>query len=309
MTRYLTEPAEAAALLARGELVALPTETVYGLAADARDPVALAAIFAAKERPSQHPLIVHLSCVDELTEWVSHVPESAHLLAAQCWPGPLTLLLKRHPSVSDVVTGGRDTVAVRLSAQPLFAATLNALGRAVAAPSANRHKRISPTCAADVIAELDGRIAGVLDGGPCEWGLESTIIDLTGPPTVLRPGPVTVNALAAILGQSVAQPGQHNVAVPGNMRAHYQPRAAVRIVDGDELATLRLDGHVAVMPLSQPLGHWPALPMEPVAYGKLLYRRLRDLDGPEVDTIVVESPPTTAPWQAVWDRLARAAAG
>jgi tRNA threonylcarbamoyl adenosine modification protein (Sua5/YciO/YrdC/YwlC family) len=197
----MNEVVRAAALLRAGELVAFPTETVYGLGADASNPGAIARIFAAKGRPADHPLIVHLPDAGQLERWAVDIPEAAHGLAAAFWPGPLTLILRRHPSVSDAITGGQDTVGLRVPNHPLALQLLREFGGGVAAPSANRFGRISPTTAAHVRDELGAAVSMILDGGPCAVGIESTILDLSaGRARILRPGMLDAAAIAAVLG-------------------------------------------------------------------------------------------------------------
>ncbi|WP_237065513.1 L-threonylcarbamoyladenylate synthase [Microbulbifer guangxiensis] len=314
-TEYLDKGSinRAAELLSAGELVALPTETVYGLAADAYNPDAVAATFAAKGRPADHPLIVHLSSVQEMAFWAASVPQEAWDLANRFWPGPLTLLLRKGKRVPDVITGGRDTVALRLPAHSLFLLVLKRLGRAVTAPSANRHKRLSPTSAGDVRRELDGCISGVLDGGDCALGLESTILDLTAAPRILRPGPISAKEIESCLGQAVEQPVAHSVAVAGNLREHYRPQAPVWLVPAGsldrvvgEVQSARLG--VLHLPGNRPtIGNCIEMPPSAVDFGARLYRQMRDLDESGCEAILVEEPPADVSWAAVHDRLRRAA--
>ncbi len=308
--------AQAARLLRAGELVAVPTETVYGLAADARQPAAVRAIFAAKNRPADHPLIVHLGDAAQLADWAVDIPPAACTLIERFWPGPLTLVLHKAPGVDAVVTGGHATVALRMPAHPALLALLQTSGLAVAAPSANPHKRLSPTSAAHVMESMAGRLAAVLDGGECTLGIESTILDLTGDvPQVLRAGPVTASAIAECLGCPVATPSQHSVAVPGNMPEHYQPRTPVRLKTAQEIVQ-DADFPVARILLSldaNQAGFTPALtrvmPRAKPAYARLLYRALHEADRLQVREIWVESPPATEEWADVIDRLLRASGG
>ena len=198
--------AEAVELLRAGELVAFPTETVYGLGADAGNPEALAKIFAAKGRPADHPLIVHVPDVAHLDQWAREIPDAAHLLAQAFWPGPLTLILKRQPTVPDLVTGGQDTVGLRIPHHPLALQLLKAFDGGIAAPSANRFGHISPTTAQHVREELGAAVALVLDGGPCSVGIESTIVDLSrGDPVILRPGMISAAQIDQALHQQVVR--------------------------------------------------------------------------------------------------------
>ncbi|HKY00574.1 MAG TPA: L-threonylcarbamoyladenylate synthase, partial [Steroidobacteraceae bacterium] len=225
---------EAVALLNAGELVAFPTETVYGLGADASNPAAVARIFAAKGRPTTHPLIVHLSGFAAARDWASELPGAAARLAEAFWPGPLTLVLPKSARVSAAVTGGQSSVALRAPAHPVARALLAAFGRGIAAPSANRYGRISPTRAADVREELGTSVALVLDGGDCEVGLESTIVAcLGGRVTLLRPGSVSRSQIADVVGQ-VDDPAADAPRAPGRDRAHYAPGTPLSIVPAGE---------------------------------------------------------------------------
>ena len=222
---------EAASLLNAGELVAFPTETVYGLGADASNPEAVARIFAAKGRPTSHPLIVHVSNFTAARAFASDVPDSAVRLAEAFWPGPLTLVLPKSGRAPASVTGGQSTVALRAPAHPVARALLAAFGRGIAAPSANRYGRISPTRAADVLEELGGRVALVLDGGDCEVGLESTIVAcLGGRVTLLRPGSVSRSQVADVVG-AVDDPDASSPRAPGRQRSHYAPGTPLEVVE------------------------------------------------------------------------------
>ncbi len=220
-------------MLKRGGLVALPTETVYGLAADATNDAAVRSIFAAKGRPADHPVIVHLTGADAIDEWSSAAPPAARVLAQAFWPGPLTLVLKRSARVSDVITGGQDTVGLRAPGHPWAQAVLQAFGRAVAAPSANRFGRVSPTTADHVRADLgikpDGAVDLILDGGPCPVGIESTIVDLSGAhPRLLRQGSILRSDLARVLGVAVEASDAGAPRVSGSLERHYAPRHGTR---------------------------------------------------------------------------------
>jgi L-threonylcarbamoyladenylate synthase len=330
------ELARAVRLLQAGELVAFPTETVYGLGADAANPLAVAKIFAAKGRPADHPLIVHLPGAGHLDQWARDIPATAWELAEAFWPGPLTLILKRAPGVPDAVTGGQDTVGVRVPAHPLALDLLRAYVQAgggmlgmcgIAAPSANRYGRISPTAAAHVHEELGDAVALVLDGGPSQVGIESTILDLSRaepyPPRLLRPGRVSPEQIATVLGvlpEIVASPSnQDTPRVSGSLAAHYAPSTAMRIVAPphllDFINALRHSGRrCAVLAHSQPpqaeMPHlWRMLPAEATGYARGLYAALRELDQSGADMIVVEGIPGSDEWAAVADRLRRAACG
>lgn len=306
---------EAVALLRAGECVGLPTETVYGLAALADSDHAVRRIFDAKGRPADHPLIVHLPSVEHLAFWASDIPASVWVLAETFWPGPLTLLLRKNRQRSDVVTGGRDTVAVRVPSHPLFLEVLTRLDQALAAPSANLYRQLSPTTADQVVAGLDGRIPAVLDGGPSEFGLESTILDLVADrPAILRSGPVGRDVLEKALGETILLPGSHDVAVPGNVAAHYQPKTPMRTVSKQDLISMDI-GEMGVIVWSRdtaaelPGSASPCvrdLSEDPVEFGRALYQTLAELDRMELKQLLVEMPPQTEAWAAINDRLRRA---
>ncbi|KQA21612.1 L-threonylcarbamoyladenylate synthase [Vibrio metoecus] len=303
----------AAQLLKQGQLVAIPTETVYGLAADATQPEAVKQIFSAKGRPANHPLIVHLGSAEQLSEWATDIADEAYQLAQAFWPGPLTMLLPKAEHVSPVVTGGLDTIGIRVPAHPVLLEILKAHRLAVAAPSANPYKKLSPTSAQQVLDGLNGKLAAVLDGGECQHGLESTIVDLTSKPfRVLRAGPITASELSAVLGQEVLQPQVHHVAVPGNVDSHYQPKTRLRVIDAiaNELVTAG-NIKIALLHLSELQASEQRLlkpmPQDAKAYGQALYRSLAEVDKWGVDEIWLERPPQGETWLAVHDRLRRAA--
>lgn len=327
-----TALARAVTLLQAGELVALPTETVYGLGADASNPAAVAKIFAAKGRPADHPLIVHLPGDDWVARWAKDIPDFAWELMEAFWPGPLTLILKKQDWVPDAVTGGQDTVGLRVPGHPLALQLLRAFAEhnphgGIAAPSANRFGRISPTTAAHVKAELGEAVALILDGGPCSVGIESTIIDCSrGTPVILRPGHLTPSHLEAVLGiippLAEKQNGEGTPRVSGSLEAHYAPRTPLRVVSSERLlevlnAHRHRGGRCAALCHSQPpqagMPHaWQMLPADPVGYAHDLYAALRTLDQAGADLIVLEAIPDPIQypaWAAVADRLRRAAAG
>lgn len=305
--------AQAVSLLRAGELVAVPTETVYGLAADARQPQAVRAIFAAKQRPENHPVIVHLGDAAQLRDWTQHLPPKVDALVDRFWPGPLTLVLKKAPWVDPVITGGRDTLALRMPAHPALLALLKQGDLALAAPSANPHKSLSPTSADQVMATMAGKLAAVLDGGECTLGIESTILDLTrSEPRVLRAGPLTASELAAHLGCDVAQPPQHDQAVPGNMPVHYRPRTplrlktAVQVQQDPGYPVARLLLSVPVDEVNESFALTRIMPRDKPSYARLLYRALHEADQLEAREIWVELPPLMEEWLDVLDRLKRA---
>lgn len=310
-------------ILRAGGLVAIPTETVYGLAADATNPDAVSRIFAAKGRPATHPLIVHIGEIQTLYQWAANVPDVALSLAAAFWPGPLTLLLPRNPAANPVVAGGLDTIGLRMPAHPVTLRLLRDTGLSVAAPSANPHLRLSPTTAQQVLETMSGTIGAVLDGGPCEIGLESTILDLTqSPPRIVRAGPLSARELSRAAGTNIADFAAHTQAVPGNMRRHYQPRTPLFMSRAEQLARDigNADGRLGTLFYSdtwestlQTLPSTQAtiqatirLSGQAEDYARGLYDSLYQLDKMNLDAIWVESPPQTEDWRAVHDRLSRA---
>jgi L-threonylcarbamoyladenylate synthase len=310
----------AADLLRQGRLVAFPTETVYGLGADASNPEAVAAIFKAKGRPADHPLIVHIADIESLGDWASVVPEAALKLAQRFWPGPLAMILNKKSEVPLVVTGGQQTVGLRMPDHPVALALLKSFGGGIAAPSANRFCRISPTLADHVSEELGDAVDMILDGGSCQVGVESTIIDLSGSkPRLLRPGHITVQEIEAVLQTELILPSASKpteVRAPGMMDVHYAPTTpAIRypaeqlpdkvrqlVADGKRIGLLsyRLDipptGQVCVLRMPEQVGD----------YAQRLYAGLRKLDSLQLDLILVEQPPQTEPWRAINDRLSKA---
>jgi L-threonylcarbamoyladenylate synthase len=313
---------QAVSLLQKGECVALPTETVYGLAADASNVIAINKIFEAKGRPKNHPLIVHIPDVSHLENWAKAIPSTAYDLAKLFWPGPLSLLLKKADHVPDEVTGGLDTIALRVPAHPLFLEVLTQLNTGLAAPSANRYKQLSPTIAEQVTQGLDGRIAAVLEGGPCEHGLESTILDLVSKkPRILRAGPVTQQQLETAMGQSVDIPKNHTELVPGNVEAHYQPNTPLRIFSSEQLLAemgelSQKNYHLIVWSdtvleqckkATSRVATWSNLKNDAALFGRELYVTLYQVDQTCPEQIIVEQPPQSDAWAAVNDRLTRAA--
>lgn len=308
---------EAVAALRRGEVIGLPTETVYGLAADASNPEAVRKIFALKGRPADHPLIVHIADTDSLSRWTRGASAMAEKLAQAFWPGPLTMILPRHPSVPDAVTGGQATVGLRCPAHPLALQVLRAFAGGLAAPSANRFGRISPTTAAHVREEFGADVALILDGGDCEIGIESTIVDLSsGIPRILRPGKIGHEQIEAVIGPVAQESNEHSPRASGTLAAHYAPRTPMlmltRAALAKEAAEQRAFGkRVAALMLDEPLTDYEglSLPAEPNAYAHGLYAALRILDTLAVNLLLVERPPEGGAWLAVHDRLRRSTAG
>lgn len=296
----------AARVIEAGGLVAIPTETVYGLAADATNVGAVRRIFAAKGRPGSHPLIVHLASADQLPSWASKVPPAAQLLADAAWPGPLTVIVPRAPHVLDDVTGGRNTVALRVPAHPMTAALLRRVGGGVglAAPSANRFGSVSPTSAAHVLHDLGTYLEPgrdlILDGGPCVIGVESTIVDCaTDPPQILRAGGIPTEDIVRLLDGNVAAASGPSRA-SGMLDSHYAPGCAVRLVDTHDEAVALAAG----TPNSEILDVTHDL----VVYARELFGRLRDADERGVGTVIAVLPPPVGLGHAIRDRLTKAAA-
>ena len=306
-------------------LVAMPTETVYGLAANAEDEKAVKKIFEAKNRPTTHPLIVHITGEEALDHWACDIPQSAYVLARKFWPGPLTMILKKSDAVGDWITGGQDSVGLRCPSHPWAVALIKAFAgkhhRGLAAPSANTFGRISPTCAQHVRDDLGekpkGKVDFILDGGQCEVGVESTIINLSGEhPEILRHGAVTRGMLEEALGCAVPDGGKDSPRVSGSLKSHYAPKTKVVLSDNiaAELEKLK-DKKVAVMASGQALEQTPAhvvkwfiAPSDASEYMHVLYTRLHELDQTGANLILIETPPTGDAWNAVQDRLNRASA-
>ncbi|MFF9243963.1 L-threonylcarbamoyladenylate synthase [Streptomyces sp. NPDC014776] len=319
MTATTSDIEKAAGVLRDGGLVALPTETVYGLGANAEDPVAVSRIFQVKGRPPNHPLIVHLGRAEQLDDWVEDVPATARLLARRFWPGPLTLVLRRGRRVPLEATGGLETVAVRVPDHPVALALLSAFGGGVTAPSANRFGSVSPTTAQHVRTELGDAVDFVLDGGPCDVGVESTIVDVSGgTPSILRPGGVTREALEEVLGHPLAVPATSSVRVPGQHPSHYAPRARVVLVEPEKVVVEAEQaqelGHRVGVLLPSSFGDAPVkahavvrLPGSAAAYARGLYGFLRELDEQGSDLIFASLPVEEGLGLAIANRLRRAA--
>ena len=316
---------QAVQTLRAGELVALPTETVYGLAADAHSDAAVARIFALKGRPADHPLIVHVASGAQVPDYAAEVPAFAQRLIDVFWPGPLTLILPRRPGVAKTAAGGQDSIGLRCPSHPVAQALMRAFGRGLAAPSANRFGRVSPSTAAHVQNEF-GDALMVLDGGACEVGIESTIVDCTrGAPVLLRPGCITPAQIEAACGQALATAEQIGQAAPrasGTLESHYAPRAQVRLLSAAalpqhlrELAgqTDPAGGGIGLWSTQEPHAGlaglvWREQPRDPAAAAHQLFAVLRELDALGVTEIWVEQVPCGAAWDGVRDRLQRAAA-
>ena len=314
----------AANLLRQGRLVAFPTETVYGLGADASNSDAVRRIFQAKGRPADHPLIVHIPSADSLNDWALTVPDAAKQLAARFWPGPLAMILNKRPEVPLVVTGGQQTVGLRMPDHPVALRLLRAFGGGIAAPSANRFCRISPTQAAHVEEELGDAVDLILDGGACQVGVESTIVDLSGNrPKLLRPGHITRLEIEAVLQTELIivspqseQTNQQEVRAPGMMAVHYAPSTMAMLCPADRLTeiiqelTLR-EKRIGILAYNldqaeNRLTRVIRMPEQAEDYAQALYTSLRELDSLQLDMILVEQPPNTEAWRAINDRLCKA---
>ena len=312
----------AAAELAAGELVAFPTETVYGLGARADDDAAVAKIFAAKGRPADHPLIVHVADVAAARAFASEWPEAARQLADAFWPGPLTVIVPRRSGVGTASAAGQTSIGLRCPSHPVARALLDAaaaLGVAgVSGPSANRFGRVSPTTAAHVFEEF-GDAMTILDGGECDAGIESAIVDCSrGAPRLLRPGVLTRDQLEAVLGHPLREAGADAPRASGTLEAHYAPRAKVRLMPAEQLRTaLGVLAKAGASPVAvyfrtvtpgRAVRAYRAMPDNPIAAAHELFSALRELDATGVALIWVETPPDAPAWEGVRDRLQRAAA-
>lgn len=327
---FATAVNRAAELLRRGEVVALPTETVYGLAAHALDPDAVAKIYAIKGRPAHNPIIVHVADLEMARRCVSAWPESADQLAHSFWPGPLTLVLPRAAIIPDLVTAGGATVGVRWPSHPFMQAVIRACGFPLAAPSANLSNSISPTTAEHVRRQLGDQLALIVDGGPAQVGIESTVIDLTSqPPRVLRPGMIHEESLLAVLGEDGMRPGltqtipasSGELRSPGLLKKHYAPKAKLLLLRWQSAADLhdqfsalnlqRETTHVLAhthIPAATDWAGVSVMPHEATAFARAFYAELHRCDEAGAVTIIVESLPAGTEWQALTDRLIRAAA-
>lgn len=314
----IAEVRRAAEILRAGGLVAFPTETVYGLGADASSASAVARLYAAKGRPADHPVIVHFSTAEKAFEWGREIPQAARKLATRFWPGPLTLILKRSAKAKDFVTGGQDSVGLRVPSHPVAQELLRAFGggseghrfSGVAAPSANLFGNVSATTAAHVRDDLNPDL--VLDGGASEVGIESTIVDLSGEGiTLLRPGRISKEELEKALNKKVQDRKSNSPRHSGGLERHYAPKTPAMLVPPHELdAEIGKRGtSVAVLAFSRPderVDYWIRMPKDPREYARRLYGALRELDTAGCGTILVESPPETIEWDAIRDRLSRA---
>ncbi len=308
---------QAVTILQRGGLVGMPTETVYGLGADAKNPAALHKIFQAKQRPIDHPLIVHLADLSQLSEWVSTVSPLAQRLAEAFWPGPLTLILPKAAGVLDLVTGGQSSIGVRIPSHPIAQNLLKQFGSGIAAPSANRFGRISPTTAEAVREELGDAVDVILDGGVCEVGLESTIVDVTSDtPRLLRPGKITPEQIELILQRPLSTQKENVPRVSGSLETHYAPCTLTQLITTTEIPLFLKNLTPTDLPLALITRSLVAaihqdiicvvMSEDPAVYAHDLYHTLRALDNKQLKRIVVEDVPGNVEWLAIRDRLLRA---
>lgn len=336
MTKFEVE--KAANLLRSGGLVAFPTETVYGLGADAKNPDAIRKVFQVKRRPQNHPLIVHLAKIDHIFQWVCNISPEAEMLANAFWPGPMTLIFKKQAHVLDIITGGQDTVALRIPRHPLAQALLTAFGGGIVGPSANVFTRISPTSLQAVREEMGNKIDLILDGGDCEVGLESTIIDISGDdrvPVILRPGMIGRTVIENVIKMTVVDNANSNhnhnnteVRAPGMHRVHYAPKTKVMLVERQTMAKtitkmLNTNDRVAILAIGERSHndrcykalkevhnniHIINMPQTAKEYARDLYQTLRSIDQQDYQCIVIEKVPEDESWTAIRDRLLKASA-
>ena len=301
----------AAEILRAGGLVAFPTETVYGLGADASSAAAVARLYAAKGRPADHPVIIHFSSADAAFAWGREIPDAARKLAARFWPGPLTLILKRSARAKDFVTGGQDSVGLRVPSHPVAHELLREFGSGIAAPSANLFGNVSATTAAHAKEVL--KVDLVLDGGASEIGIESTIVDLSGEGiALLRPGRISKEELEKALNKKIQDRKSNSPRHSGGLERHYATNTPARLVPPHLLDAeiAKRGAAVAVLAFSRPderVEYWIRMPRDPQAYAQRLYASLRELDSAACGAILIESPPETVEWDAIRDRLSRAA--
>ena len=308
------EVRKAAEILRAGGLVAFPTETVYGLGADASNAQAVARLYAVKRRPAGHPVIVHFGSAQVAFAWARDIPAAATALAERFWPGPLTLILKRSAAAKDFVTGGQDSVGLRVPSHPVCRELLGEFRGGIAAPSANRFGSVSPTTATHVREDLGSDVDLVLEGGESKVGIESTIVDLSGSaPVLLRPGHISKAQLENILKQDLLEKSPASPRHPGGLERHYAPRTPARLVPAHALdrEIARLGARLAVLAFSRPderVDYWLRMPRNAEACAQGLYAALRELDAAGCELILVEAPPDVPEWAAVRDRLRRACA-
>ncbi|MDX2164794.1 MAG: L-threonylcarbamoyladenylate synthase [Gammaproteobacteria bacterium] len=305
---------KAVKLLQSGECVGIPTETVYGLAADAANPTAIKKIFKLKGRPQNHPLILHIYNLDQLKDWVEFIPETAKKLMKKFWPGPMTLIfpvkkdILKKPYVK-TITGNQNTIGIRMPSHPITRKLLKLLGGPVVAPSANKFGHVSPTSAEHVKSEFKHKLKLILDGGQTKLGIESTIINVTEvPPRVLRPGPLSIAKIKKLSGVNVVSgKSKKSPRVSGSLKSHYAPRTPVKLFTGKIKSPKKNIGVVSMSLPTLRITEWIVMPDEPAKYAKKLYAVLRELDAKRLNAIHIELPPNKPEWAAIRDRLLRAA--
>lgn len=313
-----SEITQAVSILHAGGLVAFPTETVYGLGADAKNEAAIRKIFAAKKRPFDHPLIVHIGNIEQLDDWAQDISPHAMKLARAFWPGPLTLILKKQPQVLDIVTGGQDAIGLRIPRHPIAQALLQVFGSGIAAPSANQFTHVSPTTADAVREELGDTVDLVLDGGVCEVGLESTIVDMSDDmPRILRPGMITAEQIQSVLRCEVLATRQDTPLprAPGMHHLHYAPATKTILIATNDIPGFLQQLTLQDLPMAfliqsnipKKIGvQWVNMPQDPAPYAHDLYHTLRSLDKQHLKSIVIEMVPDDSEWEAIRDRLVKA---
>ena len=285
-----------------GQLAVLPTETVYGLAADAKNQHAVQQIFELKGRPSDNPLIVHVSSLKQAEEFCTSIPEVGHLLAEAFMPGPLTLVLPKRPEVPEIVTGGLDTVAIRMPDHPACLGVMELGNVALAMPSANPFMGLSPTNATMIDPSIGDKVYAVIDGGPCTFGIESSVLDITREPTILRPGSITRDEIESVLRQDIKTSSGTTRRSPGQYRRHYSPRTPCSI-------SAKVHANDAGLVLESPGNENQIfMPSDPKSYAHLLYASLAELDSKGLNHIFIQAPPEDSRWTAIWDRLIKATA-
>ena len=314
--KHCSDIDNAVKILQKGGLVVFPTETVYGLGADAKNPDAVSAIFQAKQRPAKHPIIVHIGTINEMHNWGTNIPEDTFALVRRYWPGPLTLVLKRASDVTEIISGGQDTVALRMPSHPVALELLRAFGSGIAAPSANMYGKLSPTSLDNLSANIRNAADAILDGGHCEIGIESTIVDLSNAePRILRPGVISLEEIKRALGKKVLSSSGFNMRFPGGCKVHYAPNAPLLLVPSDELVARiaeyrRMQAKVAVISSSivavPPCYTHRFIPPAPSEWARQLYSALAELDRIQPERIIIELPPNGPDWEGVRDRLFRA---
>lgn len=310
---------QATTLLKAGKLVAIPTETVYGLGADALNSVAIQKIYAAKGRPSTNPLIIHLANAEAMIDWAIDIPDDAWKLAKAFWPGPLTLILSKHPRVPLCATGNQQSIGLRVPNHPITLALLQTFGSGVAAPSANRYGRISPTTPNHVQEELGDKVDFILEGGPCTVGIESTIVSMIGKPRILRQGGIGLEALKIHIAIDDETLPVSTIQVPGQHHSHYAPLKPLYLIDLPTLKELRQATTLKALRRANAMGFseapsslkpylntWIKASSDPIIYAHELYANLRMLDKTPGDYMIIENPPNTPAWLAIRDRLQRA---